>query len=147
MSILKKLLFALIFIVAALIAPAVILLLFVDSSTNFAVYVVVYCVIIFGVLGYILASIKSMETNFKDAMEEIKKQNAAIAYKITQAPVEVNVESVPSETPTDKNDYIKEDTSKIPLNPAEPLVIKNEEKEEQPKPKVKIVDDNFDDFK
>lgn len=147
MSILKKIAFTLIFIVAALVAPAILLLLFVDSSTSFSVYVVVYGVIIFGILGYIIASIRSMEIKFKDTMEEIKKQNAAIAYKITQVPVSVDLAPVTVDTEPVKAESVKEDTSKIPLNPAEPLFSTNITKEEKPQPKIKIVDDNFDDFK
>ena len=139
MSIFKKALFVVVFIICALIIPAVVMLLFVDAGTTkgYDTFVVVFVTIIFGILGFIIASMRSMEVKFKETMDEIKRQNAAIAYKITQTPTELDVavESV-------NKDDVKVDTSKVNLNPEEPLAPKAKTKGQK-----KVVDDNFDDFK
>ena len=142
MSMLKKIIFTVVFIIATLVAPAVLLLLFVDAGTTkgYDTFVIVFAVIIFGVLGYIVASIRSMEVNFRDTMDEIKRQNAAIAYKITQTPTELDTAVVGA----DKTEVepVKVDTTKVNLNPEEPLAPKVKTKTRE-----KVVDDNFDDFK
>lgn len=142
MSMLKKIIFTVVFIIATLVAPAVLLLLFVDAGTTkgYDTFVIVFAVIIFGVLGYIVASIRSMEVKFRDTMDEIKRQNAAIAYKITQTPTELDTAVVGA----DKTEVepVKVDTTKVNLNPEEPLAPKAKAKTQQ-----KVVDDNFDDFK
>lgn len=142
MSMLKKIIFTVVFIIATLVAPAVLLLLFVDAGTTkgYDTFVIVFAVIIFGVLGYIVASIRSMEVKFRDTMDEIKRQNAAIAYKITQTPTELDTAVVGA----DKTEVepVKVDTTKVNLNPEEPLAPKVKTKTRE-----KVVDDNFDDFK
>lgn len=142
MSMLKKIIFTVVFIIAALVAPAVLLLLFVDAGTTkgYDTFVIVFAVIIFGVLGYIVASIRSMEVKFRDTMDEIKRQNAAIAYKITQTPTELDTAVVNADKT--EAEPVKVDTNKVNLNPEEPLAPKAKAKTQQ-----KVVDDNFDDFK
>lgn len=148
-SILKKLVFVVIFVLATLVLPCVLLLLFVDAAQNFAAYVITYGVIIFAVLGYILASVRSMEKKLEETMEEIKMQNAAIAYKLTNVDNEMAPLSVPQQPAVQE---VKEaapvvDTSSIPLNPAEPLVMPTENKVEKVEKVEKVADDGFDDFK
>ena len=149
-SILKKLVFVVIFVLATLVLPCILLLLFVDAAQNFAAYVITYGVIIFAVLGYILASVRSMEKKLEETMEEIKMQNAAIAYKLTNVDNEMAPLSVPQQPAVQE---IKEetapvvDTSSIPLNPAEPLVMPTENKVEKVEKVEKVADDGFDDFK
>lgn len=142
MSMLKKIIFTVVFIIATLVAPAVLLLLFVDAGTTkgYDTFVIVFAVIIFGILGYIVASIRSMEVKFRDTMDEIKRQNAAIAYKITQTPTELDTAVVGA----DKTEVepVNVDTTKVNLNPEEPLAPKVKTKTRE-----KVVDDNFDDFK
>lgn len=116
MSMLKKLLFTAIFVVATLAVPGVILLLTVNSSTNFGAYVIVYGVILFAVFGYIIVSMHSLSKEIHDALEEMKMQNAAIAYKLTNAGAVVNDKPV-------KEEKAAVDTSTVKLNPAEPLTI------------------------
>lgn len=143
-SILKKLIFVIAFILLTLVLPCILLLLFVDSSTGFSVYVITYGVIIFGILGYVIAGVRSMEKKLEDTMEEIKMQNAAIAYKLTNVNSEMNVAPQQQAQQTVSEEVKAEpvvDTSNIPLNPAEPLVMPTENKEE------KVADDGFDDFK
>lgn len=146
MSIIKKILFTVVFVVAVLVVPAVLLLLFVDAAQSFSVYVIVYGIIIFTILGYIVASIRSMEMKFNQTMDEIKKQNAAIAYKLTNnsnIDVAPNI-TVVNEKPQPEPPFV--DSQKVTLNPAEPLVMPGAKAPVNTAPK-KVVDDNFDDFK
>ena len=121
MSIVKKILFIALFIVCALVLPSLILIGFVNADTSFSVYVITYGVILFGVFGYIIVSVKSMSKELHDAVEEMKKQNAAIAYKLSSAnfevlndtPVAEAEEVAPSEEPSPK---------KVNLNPADDFV-------------------------
>ncbi len=130
--ILKKALSVVAFIVLVLIIPSIILLIFFDASTQFSVYAFVYGIIIFGVFGYVVVSVKQMENQLSDALEEIKKQNAAIAHKLSGGqPVDLvaDVENAVS-------------YAKVTLNPEEPLVVSKPAKSE-----AKPADDGFDDFK
>ncbi len=141
-SILKKIIFVIAFVLLTLVLPCVLLLLFVDSSSSFSIYVITYGVIIFAVLGYVVASVRGMEKKLEETMEEIKMQNAAIAYKLTNVDNELSVAPAPQQPIVQE---VKEepvvDTSNIPLNPAEPLVMPTE------KITRKVADDGFDDFK
>lgn len=147
MAIVKKLVFSLVFIICALIIPALILLLLVDAAQSFAVYVIVYGIIIFGTLGYIIASLLDMNKSLKASMDEIKKQNAAIAYKITKGAVDFS--EMPAAAPEKAPEVAPEpvSTANIPLNPAEPLFPQTEPEKAENVEKTKVIDDNFDDFK
>mgnify|MGYP003446181840 CR=1 FL=1 len=115
MSVFKKLLFVVVFVLATLVAPAIILLLTVDASKSFSFYVIVFGLIIFGILGFIVVSLHALSKEFKEALEEMKMQNAAIAYKLTNASAkEVTSEPVKEEVKSTEN---------VNLNPAEPLTI------------------------
>lgn len=139
-SILKKLIFVVLFVLATLVLPAVILLMFVDASANFSIYVIAYGVIVFAILGYVVASVRSMEKQLGDALEEIKMQNAAIAYKLSNTDTELQ-NIAPAISPEVKADEPVK-TDNIPLNPAEPLVVPTAKRATE-----KIADDGFDDFK
>lgn len=148
MSIKKKILLTIAFVVVTLIVPAVLLLLFVDALTSFAAYVVTFGVILFAILGFIVISLIDVQTTLKKTVEELKMQNAAIAYKLSNntdiVPVDVNTDTnEKTEVSTASNDTPK-DTSKINLNPADPLVMPVVK---QQAPVVeKKTDDGFDDF-
>lgn len=148
MSIKKKILLTIAFVVVTLIVPAVLLLLFVDALTSFAAYVVTFGVILFAILGFIVISLIDVQTTLKKTVEELKMQNAAIAYKLSNntdiGPVDVNTATnEKTEVSTASNDTPK-DTSKINLNPADPLVMPIVK---QQAPVVeKKTDDGFDDF-
>lgn len=116
MSNLKKALFVVIFVVAVLIVPSIILLLTVDASSGFGVYVIVFGIILFSIFGYIIASLRSLSKEIKDAVDEMKMQNAAIAYKLTNSPT-------PSAQVENNNVEEVKDNSNVNLNPAEPLTI------------------------
>ena len=141
--ILKKIIFVIGFILATLVLPAVILLLFVDAAQGFSVYVITFGVIIFGVLGYIVSSVREMEKKVETTMEEIKMQNAAIAYKLSSNMDELNV-AVPQAAAPQVAEPVQQPapaSTNIPLNPSEPLVMPTVKKT------VKASDDGFDDFK
>ena len=141
--ILKKIIFVIGFILATLVLPAVILLLFFDAAQGFSVYVITFGVIIFGVLGYIVSSVRDMEKKVETTMKEIKMQNAAIAYKLSSNMDELNV-AVPQAAASQVAEPVQQPapaSTNIPLNPSEPLVMPTVKKT------VKASDDGFDDFK
>lgn len=155
-SILKKLIFVVVFVLVTLVLPCILLLLFVDAANGFSVYVITYGAIIFAILGYVIASVRSMEKKLEDTMEEIKMQNAAIAYKLTNVDNEMAPPPAPQQPLVPEVTEVKEikeepapvvDTSNIPLNPAEPLVMPTEKKAEKVEKVEKVADDGFDDFK
>lgn len=141
---LKRIIFVIGFVLVTLVLPAFVLLLLVDSATNFGVYVITYGVIIFGVLGYIVYSIRDVQKKIDTTMDEIKMQNAAIAYRLSNNGDELSrtpyqpVEAQKSEPVVQST---ATDTVNIPLNPAEPLVMPVAKKV------TKVSDDGFDDFK
>lgn len=124
MSIMKKVLFVVAFVFGALVVPALILLAFVDSTSYFAVYVITYAVILFAIFGYIVVSIKSMSKELHDAVEDMKKQNAAIAYRLTSGVVEYEPENTVVGNVTDAEPEVKEQITpkKVNLNPADDFV-------------------------
>lgn len=137
-SIMKKVIFVFVFVLLTLVLPSFLLLVFVDAALNVTVYVVVYALIIFAILGYVVASVRATEKKLEATMEEIKLQNAAIAYKISNSGTDfietpVKQAAVPAQAPVQN--------ANVPLNPSEPLVMPAEKKQEK-KP-----DDGFDDFK
>ncbi len=149
-SVLKKVGFVVAFVLVTLVLPAFVLLLFVDSATDFAVYVITYGVIIFAILGYIVCCIRNMNKKLEETMDEIKMQNAAIAYKLANSsaepvpsPRQPIVQTSPVSTPSVSATPVQPPVSgtQIPLNPAEPLVMPETKKT------VKPADDGFDDFK
>ena len=121
MSIVKKILFIALFIVCALVLPTLILIGFVNADTSFSVYVITYGVILFGVFGYIIVSVKSMSKELHNAVEEMKKQNAAIAYKLSSGNFEVINDTSVAE---DEEVAPAEEASpkKVNLNPADDFV-------------------------
>ncbi len=141
-AILKKILFIVAFILLTLFLPAIILLLFVDAAESFGVYVITFGVVIFGILGYIVASIRNMEKKIDDTMEEIKMQNAAIAYKLTNADADFVQNPIQQTVTTPVAENVV-NTINIPLNPADPLIMPTEKKAES----KAVADDGFDDFK
>ena len=144
--ILKKVLFVIGFVLVTLVLPAVLLLMFVDATEGFSFYVITYGVILFAIFGYVIISVRNMEKKIDETMEEIKMQNAAIAYKLSNSSLAAVEEHQSYYTPVVNKEVsvaaeVPVDTSNIPLNPAEPLVMPKVKKV------VKVSDDGFDDFK
>lgn len=139
-TVLKKIIFVIAFVLLTLILPGVLLLMFIDATQGFSVFVIAYGIIIFAILGYVIASVRNMEKKLEETMEEIKMQNAAIAYRLTNTDTELDKVG---QQPV--SDDVVEDapvtTANIPLNPAEPLIMP------APKKTEKTADDGFDDFK
>ena len=166
-SIIKKIGFVVAFVLVTLVLPCVVLLFFVDAAQNFAAYVITYGVIIFAILGYVIVSVRDMEKKLEETMEEIKMQNAAIAYKLTNAGGDTVAEQMVLKNPVsplaDANPVAESSTATatVPLNPAEPLVIPGAEASTATIPlnpadplvmpgakkESKAADDGFDDFK
>ncbi len=138
-SMMKKIIFVIAFVFLTLVLPGVLLLILVDSSQSFSAYVIAYGVIIFAILGYVVGSVRNMEKKLEDALEEIKMQNAAIAYKLSNSASDFNEIPQQPASPVIKENIV--DTTNIPLNPAEPLVMPTQKSVE------KVADDGFDDFK
>lgn len=139
-SFFKKTIFVLLFVLATLVLPGVLLLIFVDASQNFSAFVIVFAAVIFAVLGYICISVQGMEKKLDKALSELKMQNAAIAYKISNSDFEmVGVREKSSDI---SGENVPADTSGVPLNPADPLVMPDE----KIKGSQKKSDDGFDDF-
>ncbi len=132
MSMVKKLIWTAVFTAAIILIPGIILLLTVDATQDFSVYVVVYGVIFFAIFGYIIVSVTSLSKEIRNALEEMKMQNAAIAYKLTSTNdrVEADAEEIVPEEPVSEKPK-----QKTNLNPADPLTIDG-----------KVVSDNFGDF-
>ncbi len=123
MSVLKKVIFVVCFVLATLVVPAFLLFAFVDGTTGFPIYVSVYGIILFSILGYIVVSVKSVSKEVSDALEEMKKQNAAIAYKLTHTDAlsEAPEIKATAKTPADTEKPAETKPEKINLNPADPL--------------------------
>ena len=83
MSLIKKIIFTLVFTAIMLVVPALVLLATVDATNDFAAYIIVYGFILFAMFSYTIISIHSLSKEIRDALEEMKMQNAAIAYKLT----------------------------------------------------------------
>ena len=140
-KIFKKIIGVVIFL-AAITVPAILILLYIPdeikASNTFFIYI---AFVIFSVLGYIVISIRNMSKELQDAVESMKMQNAAIAYKLTGE----DKKGKKKDEKEDKEEKEKIDISKVNLNPEEPLVpTKNKGKN---KAKTKKIDDNYDDFK
>ena len=148
MSILKKILLTVAFVLATLVVPAVILLLFVDALNYFAVYVVVFGLILFGILGFVVISLIDVQSTLKKTVEELKMQNAAIAYRLTNTSAEMPVEAVAPVNEKTEAPQPTADATKVNLNPADPLVIPVAKKQAPVVEPVveKKSDDGFDDF-
>ena len=146
MSLSKRIIFAAVFVVVALVIPLLLLIAFVDSSAHFSVYVLVFGIIIFASFGFILANIVSIRKNVETAMEELKIQNAAIAFKLT---------SVFKDNPEALDELLKQvnnpaaaedaapqvDTSKVSLNPADPLIMPEVTAKPEPEKKTETFGD------
>ncbi len=114
----KKLLFTVLFVVCTLVLPILLMLLFVDAENSFSAYEIVFGVIIFGILGYITVSVHQSTKEVHQAVEEMKLQNAAIAYKLTHTAEPANTAEVKEEP---KQEAPAEEPKKVNLNPADPL--------------------------
>ncbi len=116
----KKLLFTGLFVICTLVLPIIAMLIFVDAENSFSAYVIVFGIIIFGILGYITVSVHQSTKEVHQAVEEMKLQNAAIAYKLTHIEEPKVVADAPAEV-EEKPAEVEEKPKKVNLNPADPL--------------------------
>ena len=146
MSLSKRIIFTAVFVVVALIIPLLLLIAFVDSTAHFSVYVLVFGIIIFASFGFILANIISVRKNVEEAMEELKIQNAAIAFKLTSV-FKDNPEALDelmkqvNSTAPESAPAAQEDSSKVSLNPADPLVMPSSTAKPEPEKKPETFGD------
>ena len=142
MSIKKKILLTLAFTGATLVVPGIVLLLFVDALNYFAVYVVAFAIILFSILGFIVISLIDIQSTLNKTVDDLKMQNAAIAYKLSNSQTDITSDvAATSENDLNMN---SSPTTKINLNPADPLVMPVVKKSA---PVVeKKTDEGFDDF-
>lgn len=137
MSVGKIILTVVIFVLAALIIPLVLLLLLV-SAENVSVYVLVFGIIFFASIGLILALLLSMRKELLAAMEELKVQNAAIAYRLSKNGKDAGAEPVNTESSDSMN---KADSSSVNLNPETSFDVSKVKTE-----KKIVKEESFDDF-
>ena len=137
MSVGKIILTVVIFVFAALVIPLILLLLLV-SAENVGIYVLVFGIIFFASIGLILALLLSMRKELLAAMEELKVQNAAIAYRLSKNGKDAGAEPVNTESADLTK---KEDTSSVNLNPETSFDFSKVKTE-----KKIVKEESFDDF-
>ena len=128
MSMLKKLLFTALFVVVVFAVPLIIVLLTVGPENFTAIYITFFTILM-ACFGYIIVSVTSLSKEIKNAVDEMKMQNAAIAYKLTAEPEKKDENEV-------EEPEVENKPKNVNLNPADPLMIDG-----------KPVSDSFDDFK
>jgi hypothetical protein len=79
----KIALITLAFVAITLVVPLLLLLALVDAN-SFSVYIVVFGTMFFGSIGFLFAMLLKTKSDIQEQIEEIKVQNAAIAYKLTE---------------------------------------------------------------
>lgn len=140
MTLSKRILFTVIYVVVALFLPVLFLAIFVDSTEHTEVWFIVIGAVMFATLGLILANVVSQRKTIEKTMEDVQMQNAAIAYKLN-AVFKDNPEALDAVMQKVKADDGDEDeidlmpafedekkepavdTSRVTLNPADPLVF------------------------
>ena len=73
----------LIFVVITLVIPLVLLLALVDAN-SLSIYITVFGVMFFGSIGFLFAMLLKTKADIREMVDEIKVQNAAIAFKLTE---------------------------------------------------------------
>ena len=71
------------FVAVTFAVPLVLLLAFVDAN-SFSVYITVFGVMFFSSIGFLFAMILKTKADIEEMVDEIKVQNAAIAFKLTE---------------------------------------------------------------
>jgi hypothetical protein len=75
--------FVLVFVLATMVVPLILLLAFVDAN-SISVYIVVYGIMFFGSIGFMIAMLFKTKSDIQEQIEELKVQNAAIAFRLTE---------------------------------------------------------------
>ncbi len=79
----KIALITLAFVAITLVVPLLLLLALVDAN-SFSVYIVVFGTMFFGSIGFLFAMLLKTKADIREMVDEIKVQNAAIAFKLTE---------------------------------------------------------------
>lgn len=74
----------LIFTIVTFVIPFLLLLIFVPAD-NISIYVTAFGILFFASLGFVTALVLSVKKDVLNAVDEIKVQNAAIAFRLSQA--------------------------------------------------------------
>jgi len=98
----KVALTTLIFVAITFAVPFVLLLALVDAN-SLSIYITVFGIMFFGSIGFLFAMLLKTKSDINEQIEEIKVQNAAIAYKLT----ELKKQGVLSQ-PTEKENIVEE---------------------------------------
>lgn len=101
----KIALFVLIFVLVTMAIPLVLLLAFVDAN-NISVYIVVYGIMFFGSIGFMIAMLFKTKSEIQEQIEELKVQNAAIAFRLTEMKKQGGMVQ---QTPAAKLEEVKEE--------------------------------------
>lgn len=141
-NILKKIV-AIIVIEVIVFVPLLMVIWFSNEIDAFMNFIIVFAIITVAIWGYIVVVVRDMSKSFNDAVESMKKQNAAIAYRLTK---ELDASDMKKSDKDKKSeDEEKNDVMKVNLNPADPLIPpKSKGKKNN---KNKKIDDNYDDFR
>lgn len=73
----------LVFVLITLVVPLVLLLALVPA-TSFSIYLVVFGIMFFGSIGFMVAMLFKVKSEIDEKIEELKVQNAAIAYRLSE---------------------------------------------------------------
>ncbi|MBR2876845.1 MAG: hypothetical protein IKC01_06885 [Clostridia bacterium] len=103
MSKLRIALITFIFVLVTLVIPLVLLLAFVDAN-NLSVYIVVFGVMFFGSIGFLLAMLFKTKSDIKEQIEEIKVQNAAIAFRLAEMKKQAKTQEQNNQTKVDETE-------------------------------------------
>lgn len=150
MTLTKRILFTVIYVVVALFLPVLFLAIFVDSTEHTEVWFIVIGAVMFATMGLILANVVSQRKTIEKTMEDVQMQNAAIAYKLNAVfkdnpeALDAVMQKVKAADDEDEIDLMpsfegekKEppvDTSRVTLNPADPLVFPEKKPEKKSEP-------------
>ena len=138
----KKILGIIIFLAIVFVPMCLILLFIPDEMKAYNAFFTYLGIVIFSVFGYIVISIRSMSKELHEAVESMKMQNAAIAYKLTNGDKKGKKNKDIDDEEEEKKEKI--DIRKVNLNPEVPLVPDKDKKKNN---KTKKIDDNYDDFR
>ena len=138
----KKILGIIIFLAIVFVPMCLILLFTPDDQFMFDSFVIYFAIVLFSIFGYIIISIRSMSKELHEAVESMKMQNAAIAYKLTNGDKKGKKNKDVDDDEEEKKEKV--DIRKVNLNPEVPLVPDKDKKKNN---KTKKIDDNYDDFR
>ena len=103
----KIALIVLAFVAVTFVLPLVLLLAMIDAN-NLSIYISVFGVMFFGSIGFLFAMLLKTKADIQEQIEEIKVQNAAIAYKLTDMKKHSNASQPVAEAKPIEKPQVKE---------------------------------------